>query len=455
MKVNVKWGKNAFSDVPLNTEDSPQTFKAHLFELTGVPPERQKLLIKGNVVKDSWENLVITPNCSFLLMGSKEPLPMEPDVKTVFFEDMTESQLAKASNLPPGLQNIGNTCYVNATLQCLRTLPELRSALKTVNGRFSNEIKSKENFVQSLKILYDVMDNCVSALPVAVISSLHGILPHFAETDSSGKWMQQDANEFWVEAVNILNDVLSSQGNKIISQYLSGTFEVEYTCTESNSELPVTNEEKFYQLSCFITPETKNIQSGLHSTLTETLTKFSPTLDRDAVYKKVCKIQRLPAYLTVQLVRFYYKEKENISAKVLRDVKFPFRFDTYNLCTPALQKKLDFMRNNIMKMENGELHDEIKESQYFSFADDIGSNNSGLYELTGVLTHQGRSSSSGHYVAWVKHRGVWVKCDDADVSIVSEESILNLSGGGDWHSAYILLYGPRRLKSNETDMSSK
>ena len=32
---------------------------------------------------------------------------------------------------------------------------------------------------------------------------------------------------------------------------------------------------------------------------------------------------------------------------------------------------------------------------------DPGSNNSGYYELTAVLTHQGRSSSSGHYVGWV------------------------------------------------------
>jgi len=39
-----------------------------------------------------------------------------------------------------------------------------------------------------------------------------------------------------------------------------------------------------------------------------------------------------------------------------------------------------------------------------SFPDDLGSSNSGYYELQAVLTHQGRSSSSGHYVAWVKHK---------------------------------------------------
>ena len=33
---------------------------------------------------------------------------------------------------------------------------------------------------------------------------------------------------------------------------------------------------------------------------------------------------------------------------------------------------------------------------------DAGSNNSAYYELQAVLTHKGRSSSSGHYVAWVK-----------------------------------------------------
>ena len=36
---------------------------------------------------------------------------------------------------------------------------------------------------------------------------------------------------------------------------------------------------------------------------------------------------------------------------------------------------------------------------------DIGSNNSGYYELQAVLTHKGRSSSSGHYVAWVRRKG--------------------------------------------------
>jgi ubiquitin carboxyl-terminal hydrolase 14 len=40
--VTVKWGKQKWDDVQVNLAEPPLVFKAQLFALTGVPPDRQK-----------------------------------------------------------------------------------------------------------------------------------------------------------------------------------------------------------------------------------------------------------------------------------------------------------------------------------------------------------------------------------------------------------------------------
>lgn len=138
--------------------------------------------------------------------------------------------------------------------------------------------------------------------------------------------------------------------------------------------------------------------------------------------------------------------------------------DVYELCSTDLQQKLSPQREKFKKWDNEQVEKKVQGAgengsnkgpedeaakkiiEPFSFSEDPGSNNSGFYQLQAVLTHKGRSSSSGHYVGWVRRQSKeWFKCDDDVVSLVSEEEILKLSGGGDWHVAYVLLYGPRVL----------
>ncbi|GKA85875.1 ubiquitin carboxyl-terminal hydrolase 6 [Tanacetum coccineum] len=70
----------------------------------------------------------------------------------------------------------------------------------------------------------------------------------------------------------------------------------------------------------------------------------------------------------------------------------------------------------------------------------------GLYDLVAVLTHKGRSADSGHYVAWVKQEnGKWIQFDDDNPIPQREEDITKLSGGGDWHMAYICMYKARTI----------
>lgn len=46
VKVACKWGKEVFNDIEVDTEQSPLVFKSQLFTLSGVPPDRQKVMIK-------------------------------------------------------------------------------------------------------------------------------------------------------------------------------------------------------------------------------------------------------------------------------------------------------------------------------------------------------------------------------------------------------------------------
>ncbi|KAK2860004.1 hypothetical protein Q7C36_004170 [Tachysurus vachellii] len=486
--VNVKWGKEKFEAVELNTEEPPMVFKAQLFALTGVQPDRQKVMIKGGTLKDEeWGNIKIKNGMTFLMMGSADTLPEEPAVRPMFVEDMTEEQLASAMELPCGLTNLGNTCYLNATVQCLRSVPELRTSLKKYSGalRSSGANAPSQYITAALRDLYESMDKTSSSIPpIILLQFLHMAFPQFSEKDDQGQYLQQDANECWVQLMRVLQQKLETQESEtpiqmsdsdggaaaastkknFIDQFFGVEFDTTMKCTESEDEEPVKGMESNLQLSCFINQEVKYLATGIRLRLQEEITKFSPSLQRDALYTKSSKISRLPAYLTVQMVRFYYKERESVNAKVLKDVKFPLMLDVYEMCTPELQEKMVPVRSKFKEMEDRKLEEQQqkinkkieapKEVKYedFSFPNDLGSNNSGYYDLQAVLTHQGRSSSSGHYVGWVKRKeDEWVKFDDDKVSVVTPEDILKLSGGGDWHIAYVLVYGPRRLECVEEE----
>uniref|UniRef100_A0A6I8R2Y9 Ubiquitin carboxyl-terminal hydrolase n=1 Tax=Xenopus tropicalis TaxID=8364 RepID=A0A6I8R2Y9_XENTR len=455
--VNVKWGKEKFDNVELNTDEPPMVFKAQLFALTGVQPDRQKVMVKGGTLKDDdWGTLKIKSGMTLLMMGSAEALPEEPAVRPVFVEDMTEEQLASAMELPCGLTNLGNTCYMNATVQCIRSVPELKEALKRYAGalRASGEMASAQYITAALRDLFDSMDKTSSSIPpIILLQFLHMAFPQFAEKGDQGQYLQQTDSGAAATA---------SKKNSFIDQFFGIEFESTMKCTESEDEEVTKSKETQLQLSCFINQEVKYLFTGLKLRLQEEITKFSPSLQRNALYIKTSRISRLPAYLTIQMVRFFYKEKESVNAKVLKDVKFPLMLDIYELCTPELQEKMVSYRSKFKQLEDKKGSEQApkanqmsqREVRYepYAFPGDVGSINSGYYELQAVLTHQGRSSSSGHYVSWVKRKhDEWIKFDDDKVSIVSPEDILRLSGGGDWHIAYVLLYGPRRIEASDEE----
>ncbi|KAG0296775.1 hypothetical protein BGZ98_000821 [Dissophora globulifera] len=224
------------------------------------------------------------------------------------------------------------------------------------------------------------------------------------------------------------------------------------------------------------------LHNGILESLDQKIEKNSPTLGRSAVYSKSQRISRLPAYLTVNFVRFFWKPTEQVKAKILRKVKFPFELDASQFCTTELQDKLSNTKVKLRELDNaetalkrrkrldkeagrvetddnsGEVSEEqkaveaaqvaLEESLDPELVKDVGSNPSGQYELAAVLTHIGRTADSGHYIGWAKKGDTdeWYKYDDDKVSPVSKDDILKLDGGGDFHVAYLALYRARSFK---------
>ncbi|CAF0839857.1 unnamed protein product [Brachionus calyciflorus] len=339
-----------------------------------------------------------------------------------------------------GLLNLGNNCYLNATLQCLAYTPPLSQWLITRPHSPSCKFKQVKGFCSLCeveRIIYDIFNSANGfAKPNSLCYNIKKISAVF------GVGTQEDASEFFTTllesmaksikfALNIQNKLLNGhvgqakKVNTILDDIFSFQFRSRITCCncgrtsdtiENTNTWPV--DVKYVQ----------DIRKGMLHFLREEV------LDGENAYKcekcskktratKKYSIRTAPNILVIHLKRFDF----SYAGKLSHYVTYP---ETLSLKTFIPET------SNCSSSHSPASHAAI--SSLSNSESNLNSNEKSLrntnYKLYGVLVHLGYTSHSGHYYSYVRGPNeIWYKADDQRVNAVQTKDALS-------QNAYILFY---------------
>lgn len=379
-----------------------------------------------------------------------------------------DSAIEEPRTGPKGLKNIGNSCYANATLQCLLNTALPHALTDPRASAIFRRYSSNPNILaQGSGSVDSEEDCCTTATEISSISGntthrqrrkqikerkrreheqmlencnwltteLRSITQNYwkPEVRRPSRWTfsqeaividpgtitrqpqrlskslvpysQEDAHEF----MRALLTNLTMQGqNKELSSLFDGLLESSVTC--QSCFRPSLTRDRYMDLSLDIA------EPHIH-TLTDALEDFtkSETLSGDnAVYCRHCKHKRTatkglrlataPSILVCHLKRF--------------------AFDKYGRLV-RLKKQVQFPRT----LEIGDFMSKVNQAR------------PPPYELVAVLVHQGNSCEHGHYLAYVKNAGLWYRCNDSIVEEVDFSTVLS-------QQAYICMYEVADMRVN-------
>jgi len=408
VSTKVKWGKESI-ELDWILCNGVMGFKKALSDATGVPNDRMKLMCKSKglwkgVLKDNTDLTTITGFKDFttkpiqiLLMGSATTLPTAPKTKTIFIEDLPPEEAAKVAAEPAGLVNLGNTCYLNSVLQCLRPIEPLRESLKLFKQNSISNSSPSAAVLSSMNDTFNNLDRTTNALsPSNLVMSIRMRFPQFAQRSPAGPggmggggWMQQDAEELYSSLLSLgaeemsganqiqrllkLNEKDTMGATNVMDTLFGIEMQESQTCDENPDDV-TTNIDNCLKLVCNIQGggdvqsdvNINHIQEGVLLSLQGKIEKHSETLGRDALYTRQQRISRLPPYLVVQFGRFYWKatpdsqDHAGVKCKIMKPVAFDSTLDVMDFCVDAVKNSLKSCRDHAIQQEEEAIQKKLK-----------------------------------------------------------------------------------------------
>ncbi|XP_020534725.1 ubiquitin carboxyl-terminal hydrolase 23 isoform X2 [Jatropha curcas] len=301
-----------------------------------------------------------------------------------------------------GLENLGNTCFLNSVLQCLTYTEPLAAYLQSGKHQNSCHIAGFCALCAIQKHVSRALQSTGRSLvPKDLVSNLRCISRNFRNA------RQEDAHEYMVNLLESMHKCCLPSGvpsespaayeKSLVHKIFGGRLRSQVECQQcsycSNKFDP------FLDLSLEIVKADTLPVALRNFTAAELLDGGEKHYQCQRCKQKVRAKKRLtvhkaPYVLTVHLKRFHAHDPGR-------------KYD----------KKVLFDRSLDMKpFVSGSYEGDLK------------------YSLYGVLVHFGHSTHSGHYVCFVRtSSGIWYLLNDNEVRAVSEKTVLD-------QKAYMLFY---------------